>query len=147
MQMTSIRPPAYEYVSQHGDLLTQLGASKVEATDAFTIKATYHNNRNGVNAEALLNDTVWGAQLLVSNESLTADFHVPTVDGLVDLLKGVAGLEVSVATARCPGGPTYIQAQTRDQNLATLLTDLVKESPMENVHVNVTARPPVSIDV
>ena len=137
MQMTSIRPPAYEYVGQHGDLLTQLGATKVEATDAFTIVATYHNNRAGVNAEALLKDTVWGAKLIVDNQSMTADYHEPTPSGIADLLKGVAGLDVSVATERRPDGNSVITARTADEGFARLVADLVKPNPTDRIQVKV----------
>ena len=110
MQMTSIRPPAYEFVAQHGNLLTQLGAAKVETPDAFTIKATYFNNNNAVNAEALLNDTVWGAKLVVDNQSMTADAPAPNAHTMAQLLKGVAGLDVTTTTERRPNGNSVIEA-------------------------------------
>jgi hypothetical protein len=137
MQLTSIRPPAFEYVAQHGDLLTQLGATKVEATDAFTIVATYVNNDAAVNAKALLKDTVWGAQLVVDNRSMTADAPTPNVHSMEQLLKGVAGLDVSTTTERRPDGNSVITARTADQGLATLVADLVKPNPTDRIQVKV----------
>lgn len=137
MQMTSIRPPAFEYVRQHGNLLTQLGAAKVEARDAFTIVATYFNNEAAVNAEALLKDEVWGAQLIVDNKSMTADAPAATAYGMEALLKGVAGLEVTTSTERRPGGNSFITASTEDPQLARLVQDLVREQPRPNIQVGV----------
>lgn len=135
MQMTSIRPPATTFVAQHGDLLTQLGAAKVEAKDAFTIVATYFNNDAAVNAQALLKDTVWGAQLIVDNKSMTADAPAPNAHAMEQLLKGVAGLDVSTTTERRPNGNSVITARTADQGLAKLMQDLVNEQPTPNINV------------
>lgn len=137
MQMTSIRPPAMEYVRQHGELLTQLGAAKVEARDAFTIVATYFNNNAAVNAQALLKDTVWGAQLIVDNKSMTADAPAPNAHTMEQLLKGVAGLDVSTTTERRPDGNSVITARTADEGLARLVADLVEPNPTDRIQVKV----------
>ncbi len=137
MQMTSIRPPAIEYVKQHGELLTQLGAAKVEAKDAFTVVATYFNNNNAVSADALLKDTIWGAKLIVDNKSMTADAPAPNAHTMENLLKGVAGLDVSTTTERRPDGNSVITARTGDQALATLISDLVEPNPTDRIQVKV----------
>ena len=134
--MTSIKPPAYVYVEQHGDLLKQFGATKVEATDAFTIKLTYTNNAKAVNADALLKDEIWGAKLVVDNQSNTRDLPSPDAYGMSDILKGVAGLQVSTLVPRCPCA-SQINVTTADQGLATLVNDLVEPKPTDMVNVSV----------
>lgn len=139
MITTSVRPPAYEYVRQHGDLLRQFGADKVEATDAGTITLTYHNNSKAVNADALLKDEVQGARLVIDNQSLTTDAPTPNAYDMSDILKGVAGLDVSTLVPR-GRGPSAIQINvtTADQDLARLVGDLVEPKPTDGVNVSVT---------
>lgn len=134
--MTSIKPPAYTYVEQHGDLLKQFGATKVEATDAFTIKLTYTNNEKAVNADALLKDEIWGAKLVIDNQSLTTDAPTPDVYGISDVLKGVSGLQVSTLVPRCMCD-SQINVTTADQGLARLVGDLVETKPAPLVNVSV----------
>ena len=146
MQMTSIRPPAYEYVAKHGDLLRQLGAAKVEATDGFTINLTYFNNAAAVNAEGLLKDSVWGAKLVVDNQSLTADAPFVNAHCIAEVLRGVEGLEVGVLTPRfLPGHPGHpslvVNASTEDAQLARLLQDLVETRPTPEIEVAVYHKP------
>ena len=136
MITTSVRPPAYEYVKQHGDLLKQFGADKVEATDAFTIKLTYNNNSKAVNADALLKDEVWGAKLVIDNKSLTTDAPTANVYEMSDILKGVGGLEVSTLVPRCMC-PSQINVTTADQGFAELVSDLVEPKPTDMVNVSV----------
>ena len=50
---TSVVPPAYGYVRAHGDLVTQLGATKVEATDSMTISATFQDGAQAANAAGI----------------------------------------------------------------------------------------------
>jgi hypothetical protein len=137
MQMTSALPPAYAYVKSHGDLLKQLGAVKVEATDSMTIKATYVDNSKAVNAEALLKDTAWGAKLVIDNQSLTTDMPVASGSGIADVLRGVEGLEVY----EIAGGPknenTEIIGVTFDAGLAGLLADLTEATPIKGVTVEI----------
>lgn len=136
MITTSIRPPAYEYVKQHGDLLKQFGADKVETPDAFTIKLTYTNNAKAVNADALLKDEIWGAKLVIDNQSTTTDVQTPDVYGISDVLKGVSGLAVSTLVPRCMCA-SQINVTTADQGLATLVSDLVEPKPTNMVNVSV----------
>lgn len=128
-------PPAHAFMSSHGDLLQQFGATKVQATDNFTIEMTYHNNSAAVNAEALLKDTIWGAKLVINNQSLTADAPVANAASMAKLLQGVAGLDVSTRTARCPGAPTTIVARTADEGFAKLVSELVEPQPAKGVNV------------
>ena len=137
MQLTSALPPAYAYVKSHGDLLRQLGAVKVEATDSMTITATYVDNSKAVNADALLKDTIWGAQLVIDNQSLTTDMPVASGAGIANILRGVDNLEVY----EIAGGPKHEQTEiigvTFDSRLARLLTDLTERTPIPGVTVEI----------
>jgi hypothetical protein len=135
MQATSALPPAYAFVRAHGDVLKQLGATKVEATDSMTIKATYVNNAKAVNADALLKDTVWGAKLVIDNQSLTADAPVASATGIADVLRGVDGLEVyEIAGDK---GTTEIIGVSFDAGLAKTLADLTEATPIKGVTVEI----------
>lgn len=137
MQLTSALPPAYAYVKAHGDLLRQLGAVKVEATDSMTIKATYVDNAKAVNADALLKDTVWGAKLVIDNQSLTTDAPVATGAGIANVLRGVDNLEVYEIVGGPKNEETEIIGVTFDAGLANLLADLTEATPVPGVTVEI----------
>jgi hypothetical protein len=125
------------YVQAHGDLLTQLGASKVEATDAFVVTATYTNNEKAVNAAALLKDTIWGAQLVVDNTSMTADAPTVTPSGIADLLRGVEGVKVAEVQAKGREPYSLISVSSPNSSTLTLLNDLVKQNPAPGIFVSI----------
>lgn len=139
--MTSMIPPAPAYVRAHGELLTQLGATKVEATDNFTIKLTYTSNVAAVNAEALLKDTIWGAKLVIDNQSTTTDAPHANVYGMADLLKGVAGLDVDTRVERSPDGRRDVFASSADQQLVDAVSALVEPNPAEHTTISVFLKP------
>jgi hypothetical protein len=132
---TSVLPPAYAYVRQHGDLLTQLGATKVEATDSMTIAATFADGAAAANASALLKDTVWGAKLVIGAEKSNPNARYgANAGGIADLLSGVKGIEVyQVAEAN---GTTSIYGLAPDATTKQNLAELVDTTPMPRVHVS-----------
>lgn len=135
--MTGIQAPALALVQKHGDLFRQLGAAEVTATNLDTVQLTYYNNRNGVNAAALLNPSMDGVKLLVANKAMTRDAHSPTADGMADLLKGVSNLHVQQYTGRNAGGdaPQIISVATSDYTQYKTLRDLLNSSPAPGVEV------------
>lgn len=142
--MTSVMPPSYAFVKRHGELLTQLGATKIETPDAFQIKLTYVNNAAAVNAKAAFSDSVWGAKLLVDNQSTTLDMPAPSMQGLQALLSGVPRLETSIATARCPGGGETLLVASPDKQAVEGLQALLRTEPLfggGNAHVAVFHKP------
>ncbi len=95
--------PAYAYVAAHGNLLTQLGASKVEAVDPTTIVASFNDGARAANASALLADTVRGAKLVVADTSGSDRCVAPSAAGIADLLRGVDRLQVYEAAGATRG--------------------------------------------
>jgi hypothetical protein len=135
-----VRPPAYAYVAAHGDLLTQLGATKVEATDSMTVKATFADSAHAVTADALLKDTVWGAKLVVDSQTRSTEAVSVTADGIADVLRGVQGANVQVSYAK--GGPNnapvanaMVGVSSSDPTLVQDLTELVEPHPAAHVGV------------
>jgi hypothetical protein len=133
MQLTSILPPAYYFVKEIADLLAQLGATKVEATDSTTVKVTYADNDVAANASALFKDTVRGAKLVVEDTSGVREPGHVSADGIANVLRGVEGLEVY----EIEGTPTEVYGVTFDPKLQSALSALVDRTPVAGVTVEI----------
>jgi hypothetical protein len=133
---TSALPPAYAYVQAHGDLLTQLGATKVEATDSMTVTASFADNAKATNADALLKDTIWGAKLVVANTSGVREPVRVTAEGIADVLSGVQRLHVQTSYSKgLPEGNAIVGAAASDAQLVQNLAELVEPHPAPHVGV------------
>lgn len=135
LERTPVFAPAPALLTHSGDLLRQFGADKVQVTGADTITLTYGINATAVNAAALLKDEVNGVKLIVDNASTTRDLPVASANGIADVLRGIAGLDVNVANA--PGGTHQIQATSHDGMLVHDVAALVERSPIDGVDVAV----------
>jgi hypothetical protein len=78
--------PAYDLIQRFGTQLEALGVSRVTYVDPTTVQLVYTNNFAGVQAAGALNDVVDGVRLLVSNQSLTADYWEATGDNVASWL-------------------------------------------------------------
>jgi len=140
MIQTSIMPPATAFVQAHGNLLTQLGAKTVTATDARTITATFTNNAAAMNAAALLKDAFLGAQLVIASHAMTADKPQITAESLATALRGIANLTANVVTA-ADGGPTFVSVSSPDAELTSVMRAILNDRPAKNIHLGVLDRP------
>jgi hypothetical protein len=132
MQLDTVLPPAYDLVRTTGDLFTQLGATKVVALDSTTIQLTYADESTASNAAALLKDSVRGANLLVAGPGGQKP-PVATADGIANVLRGVAGLEVY----SIEGTPAEIYGVTFDADLQSKLSAIVDRTPVTGVTIEI----------
>lgn len=127
LPMTSLMPPAQSFVRIHGDVLRNLGADKIETPSFDEIRLTYTNNFRAVQAEAALRDSVWGAKLIVDNQSITRDMPAPTTSGIQRLLQGVPGVAAEITNDRAGAKDLFVSSA--DTKTVAALRELLRENP------------------
>jgi hypothetical protein len=135
MRTETVLPPAYDYVREHADLLTQLGATEVEATDSMTIKATFADSAHAFTADALLKDTVQGAKLVIDSATKSTEAVAVTAQGVADMLSGVQGVNVQTSYSKGIPSNALVGVAASEPTLVQDLTALVEPHPAPGIGV------------
>ncbi len=133
----AIQPPAYRVANRLGDLFRDMGAAEVTPLDSVNVRLSYRDATEAATAKALFKDAMWGASLLVDGPAGGA----PSTTGVIDALAGIDRLEVRTVSA---GSSTLVLAHTTDRDLAKIMTDLTKPSPMPGTNVQIVLDPPLT---